>query len=141
MWIANYDRLPTRSRLAAWGLHISPTCPLCSRSDETMDHLLLSCDYSQEGGSFSMSATTKYAHKLGGAIVLDQRSTVEQDRSIKETSDPNCGLPPLEAEEQSHSQPDINPGCCCFRGIDKEIRNIISGRRQRKKFVPSWPCG
>lgn len=46
MWIANYDRLPTRARLAAWGMPISPLCPFCSRHDETRDHLLLSCDFS-----------------------------------------------------------------------------------------------
>lgn len=45
MWIANYDRLPTRSRLAAWGLPLSPLCPLCSKHEETIDHLLLSCEF------------------------------------------------------------------------------------------------
>ncbi|XP_018464335.1 uncharacterized protein LOC108835601 [Raphanus sativus] len=46
MWIANYNRLPTRSRLAAWGLPISSDCPFCSRYEETRDHLMLSCPYS-----------------------------------------------------------------------------------------------
>lgn len=46
MWITNYDRLPTKNRLAAWGLPVSPTCPLCAREPETRDHLLLSCSYS-----------------------------------------------------------------------------------------------
>lgn len=48
MWIANYDRLPTRARLASWGLPVSPLCPFCSAHDENRDHLLLSCDYSKD---------------------------------------------------------------------------------------------
>ncbi|XP_013585161.1 PREDICTED: uncharacterized protein LOC106294096 [Brassica oleracea var. oleracea] len=47
MWVANYDRLSTHSMLAAWGLHISANCPFCSNYEETRDHLLLSCEYSQ----------------------------------------------------------------------------------------------
>lgn len=29
MWIANYNRLPTRSRLADWGLQVPINCPFC----------------------------------------------------------------------------------------------------------------
>lgn len=39
MWTANYDRLPTRARLAAWGMAISPLCPFCSNYEESRDHL------------------------------------------------------------------------------------------------------
>ncbi|XP_019099950.1 PREDICTED: uncharacterized protein LOC109132637 [Camelina sativa] len=46
MWIAQQDRLPTRSRLQSWQLQISPLCCLCSSSVETRDHLLLSCCFS-----------------------------------------------------------------------------------------------
>ncbi|XP_013601738.1 PREDICTED: uncharacterized protein LOC106309229 [Brassica oleracea var. oleracea] len=48
MWVANYDRLSTRSRLVAWVVPISPLCPLCSTYDETRDHLMLPCNYSRE---------------------------------------------------------------------------------------------
>lgn len=48
MWIANYDRLPTRARLASWGLPLAPTCALCTREVETRDHLMFSCDYSRQ---------------------------------------------------------------------------------------------
>ncbi|XP_048613377.1 uncharacterized protein LOC125587214 [Brassica napus] len=48
MWIVNYDRLPTRSRLAAWGLPVSPSCPFYSNFEEMRDHLMLSCEYIQE---------------------------------------------------------------------------------------------
>ena len=57
MWITNYDKLPTRSRLAAWGLPISANCPFCSNYEETRDHLLLSCQYSKAIWRFSSDAT------------------------------------------------------------------------------------
>ena len=55
MWTANYDRLPTRARLAAWGMAISPLCPFCSNYEESRDHLFLGCEYSKEvwGGVFA----------------------------------------------------------------------------------------
>lgn len=46
MWIANMDRLPTITRLASWGLAVRTSCCLCSQSEESRDHLLLTCDYS-----------------------------------------------------------------------------------------------
>ncbi|KAF3517994.1 hypothetical protein DY000_02059606 [Brassica cretica] len=46
MWVTNYDRLPTRSRLAGWGMLVSAECAFCSRFDETRDHLMLTCEYS-----------------------------------------------------------------------------------------------
>lgn len=47
MWVMNYDRLPTRSRFAGWGMMVSAKCAFCSRYDETRDHLMLTCEYSQ----------------------------------------------------------------------------------------------
>lgn len=43
MWIANLNRLPTKSRLARWGMNINTTCDFCSLEPETRDHLFLSC--------------------------------------------------------------------------------------------------
>ncbi|XP_048594252.1 uncharacterized protein LOC125577188 [Brassica napus] len=48
MWVANLDRLPTRVRLASWGLQIPTTCCLCSSEPETRDHLMLTCQFSRE---------------------------------------------------------------------------------------------
>lgn len=48
MWIAQYDRLPTRVRLASWGLGISTNCCLCNTLPENRDHLLLRCELSQQ---------------------------------------------------------------------------------------------
>ncbi|XP_024004072.1 uncharacterized protein LOC112081542 [Eutrema salsugineum] len=48
MWTAQLNRLPTRSRLASWGLNIPSSCCLCSAHDETRDHLLFWCGYGGE---------------------------------------------------------------------------------------------
>lgn len=45
MWVAHLDRLPTRQRLAAWGVAPSSLCCLCSTMTETRDHLLVSCAF------------------------------------------------------------------------------------------------
>ncbi|KAL0717745.1 hypothetical protein Bca4012_067067 [Brassica carinata] len=47
MWVTNLNRLPTRSRLAAWEMQITPVCCICSSHPETRDHLMLSCFYAE----------------------------------------------------------------------------------------------
>lgn len=47
MWVTNLNRLPTRSRLASWGLQISTDCCLCVGSVETRDHLFLHFPFAQ----------------------------------------------------------------------------------------------
>lgn len=46
MWIANYNRLPTRSRLPDWGLQVPIICHFYSQLEETRDHQLLQCGFS-----------------------------------------------------------------------------------------------
>ncbi|KAG7594499.1 Reverse transcriptase zinc-binding domain [Arabidopsis thaliana x Arabidopsis arenosa] len=48
MWLAQLDRLPTRDRLASWGMQIPPSCCLCSLFSESRDHLLLRCEFSEQ---------------------------------------------------------------------------------------------
>ncbi|KAF3554586.1 hypothetical protein F2Q69_00016392 [Brassica cretica] len=44
-WICCFDRLPTRARMASWGLQTSLSCCLCGSFNETRDHLLLRCEF------------------------------------------------------------------------------------------------
>ena len=48
MWQAQLDRLPTRARIAAWGVASLDTCCVCSSYVETRDHLFLRCDFSEQ---------------------------------------------------------------------------------------------
>lgn len=48
MWIGQLNRLLTHIRLASWRMQISRNCCLCSVNDESRDHLLFWCVYSQQ---------------------------------------------------------------------------------------------
>ncbi|XP_033129481.1 uncharacterized protein LOC117126159 [Brassica rapa] len=64
MWVANYDRLPTRARLASWGLSIPIICPFCNAMPETRDHLLLSCQYSSQVWSLVFSRCSSSQRRI-----------------------------------------------------------------------------
>ena len=137
MWIANYDRLPTRSRLAAWGMQISPACPFCSCHDETRDHLLLACRYSQDVWRevfhccLSPTATITNWSELLSWIRSASSCSLNLLRKLATQS----VIYHLWKQRNNlvHNQESITP-TTVFRGIDKEIKNIISARRLRKRF-------
>lgn len=137
MWTANYDRLPTRARLAAWGMTISPSCPFCSAHDETRDHLLLTCDYSQDVWRevltrchspvvqlVSWSELLSWIRGASSSRLRLLRKIATQTVVYHLWKQRNN----LIHNQTSISAPNV------FREIDKEIRNVISARRLRKKF-------
>lgn len=47
-WLVILNRLPTRDRLAQWGIKLeSQDCLLCHSHDENRNHLFFSCDFSK----------------------------------------------------------------------------------------------
>lgn len=44
-WLAMLERLPTRDRLATWGLSVPENCVLCSSGRESHQHLFFGCSY------------------------------------------------------------------------------------------------
>uniref|UniRef100_A0A0D3BYW5 Reverse transcriptase zinc-binding domain-containing protein n=1 Tax=Brassica oleracea var. oleracea TaxID=109376 RepID=A0A0D3BYW5_BRAOL len=44
-WMAVLSRLPTKDRLASWGLAIPLQCVLCSAGQESHDHLFFQCSF------------------------------------------------------------------------------------------------
>lgn len=143
MWIINYDRLPTRSRLASWGMLISPTCPLCTCQDDTRDHLILSCQYSQD-----VWRPVLRKCKSPTAVITNWSELLSWIRT------PTSSLLLLrklatqsiiyhiwkQRNNLVHNQV-LVPAATVFRDIDREIRNIISAQRSRKKFrslMPLW---
>ncbi|XP_010418651.1 PREDICTED: uncharacterized protein LOC104704229 [Camelina sativa] len=49
MWLTHLDRLPTRTRLASWGMQVDTTaCCVCDTHPEIRDHLFLHCDVSED---------------------------------------------------------------------------------------------
>ncbi|XP_058751690.1 uncharacterized protein LOC131624792 [Vicia villosa] len=47
LWIALWDRLPTKSRLARFGVVTDGKCMFC-RKEETQEHLFFACDFTGE---------------------------------------------------------------------------------------------
>ncbi|XP_060210458.1 uncharacterized protein LOC132637380 [Lycium barbarum] len=46
MWLQLQNRLMTMDRLDKWGMQVDLQCVLCSKHNETRDHLFLHCEYS-----------------------------------------------------------------------------------------------
>lgn len=51
-WLVMHGRCWTAERRFRHGLQDSPVCIMCDQQDETMDHILLGCSFSREGGTF-----------------------------------------------------------------------------------------
>ena len=137
------DKLPTRSRLAEWGLPVSPTCPFCSRLDETRDHLLLSCEYSQEiWREVLLRCRPPHTMFTNWAELL---SWIRDTSSNKLSTLRKIVVHILyhqwkQRNNLIHNQTSLT-AATVFYGIDKEIRNIISTRRLRKHLGPLLLCG
>lgn len=128
MWVANYDRLPARSRLAAWGLQVSTDCPFFSRSIETRDHLFLRCEYNlQVWREVFIRCSVPSSNLMEWSELLSW---------IRAAASTNLKLLRKLATHRNnliHNQTSL-PAALVFYGIDKELKNIISSRRHSKHF-------
>ncbi|KAL0884326.1 hypothetical protein Bca101_008307 [Brassica carinata] len=137
MWVANYDRLSTRARLASWGLPIPVSCPLCNTMPETRDHLFLSCRFSNEVWSnvftrcgpplrsfadwSELLSWIRYPHSRRKLLLRKLASQAVVFHLWKQRNNlihNNVSLPPTSV----------------FREIDRVMRNLISARRSNKLF-------
>lgn len=137
MWIANYDRLPTRSRLASWGLQISPLCPFCSTHDENRDHLLLACVYSTDIWREVMirccspsTRLTTWSELLSWIRASASRKLLLLRKLATQTTVFHLWK---QRNNLIHNQSSISVASVFF-GIDRDMKNIISARRVRKRF-------
>lgn len=137
MWIANLDRLPTKTRLANWGMQIQTTCGLCSRLPETRDHLLLNCDYALYlwnvvsirlhlqpftfGSWPELLSWTIKKNDLSPSLL---RKLVAQSITYAIWKQRNNLL---------HNQNFVPPSET-FKEVDREIKNTITARRLSKHF-------
>jgi len=49
MWRAMQEKLPTRGNLVRRGVSVpSNLCPLCSKVEETSEHVLINCEVAQK---------------------------------------------------------------------------------------------
>lgn len=137
MWMAQLDRLPTRSRLAAWGMQIPSTCCLCSDFEETRDHLLLRCAFSEH--VWNLIQTRLH---LSPCIFYTWPSLLAWTK-LKTASSPQILRKLVAQAAIYHIWKQRNnflynqisvPPYTVFKTIEKEIRNTITARRNRKFF-------
>ena len=137
MWTATWDRLPTRERLAAWGMPIATTCPLCARGNETRDHLLLSCEYSLQVWRevFIRCTAPSTMFTTWSELLSWIRAAGSKELKLLRKVATQAFVFHIWKQRNNlvHNQLSI-PSSSVFAGLDREVRNIISAKRKRKMF-------
>ncbi|XP_023636105.1 uncharacterized protein LOC111830004 [Capsella rubella] len=144
MWIVNLDRLPTKCRLASWGMQVSTHCCLCSSSSETRAHLFIDCTYTKVIWSFIFSKLQITNLRLSSWNEL-MKWAASRSTSCPQT----LRLLIVHAlvytvwrqrNNLIHNQITIPPATI-YKDIDRQIRNSITARSHMKKFrnlMPLW---
>ncbi|KAL9830076.1 putative reverse transcriptase zinc-binding domain-containing protein [Arabidopsis thaliana] len=137
MWISHLDRLPTRTRLLAWGLPVSPLCCLCSGAPETMDHLLLGCSFSK-----ALWSSVQSRLRLHSLIFLNwaelllwiRRSSTSAPFTLRKLVAHSVVYATWKQRNNMlHNSHHLDPASV-FKIIDRKIINSINARRHKKKF-------
>ncbi|XP_019095793.1 PREDICTED: uncharacterized protein LOC109130562 [Camelina sativa] len=137
MWVSHLNRLPTRSRMISWGLQVSPLCCLCATSDETRDHLLLTCNFSESIWNLVQSRLRltplqfRDWESLLSWIKLSTASSPSVLRKI--VSQPTIYAIWKQRNNVLHNS-QVIPPAVVFKTINREIINTIHARNHRRKF-------
>ncbi|KAG7548232.1 Reverse transcriptase domain [Arabidopsis suecica] len=139
MWVSTLNRLPTRQRLAAWGVSPSDLCCLCSTSTESRDHLLLSCDFASSIWNCVFSRLTP-SHRMlftwAELLSWSSLSSVQAPSLLRKVA-AQASVYHIWRQRNNVLHNNLRiPPATIFKNIDREIRNIISGRRHRKLWKP-----
>ncbi|KAF3610437.1 hypothetical protein DY000_02049813 [Brassica cretica] len=138
MWLANLNRLPTKVRLASWGLNIQTACCFCSNQDESRDHLFLNCTYTTAlwNRIFERLNPRRTAFLTWEELLSWLRvSAASAPSTLKKIATQSLFY---NVWRQHNSAVHLNgflPLQTTFNTIDREIRNTISARRHRRKFT------
>ncbi|XP_020890764.1 uncharacterized protein LOC110230885 [Arabidopsis lyrata subsp. lyrata] len=103
MWLAQLDRLPTRDRLIAWGMPISPACCICSQFAESRDHLFLRCVFSEQIWKLillRLNPVSLHFLYLVFFFWVDTAQLYHCSHGFKEVGGSGCDFPYMEAGEQ-----------------------------------------
>lgn len=143
MWVSHLDRIPTRSRLASWGLQVPTVCCLCNAAVETRDHIFLH-------GSFTLVIWDSIMIRLRLPLQrFDNWLSLLAWNKIR-----NCSSPPTlrllatqalvystwrQRNNLIHNHVVTSPSKI-FRDIDRLIINSITARRKMKSFRTLMAC-
>ncbi|KAG7552757.1 Reverse transcriptase domain [Arabidopsis thaliana x Arabidopsis arenosa] len=136
-WVTHLDRLPVRSRLAAWGINTPTTCCTCNREIETRDHLFLHCDYSSQIWSIVLSRLGQPRLNFtdwSDLIVWLSSSSGSQSLTLKRlTVQVTIFSIWKERNNRLHNMVSTSH-LVIFNQIDRSIRDSILARINRRKF-------
>ncbi|CAL9232424.1 unnamed protein product [Arabidopsis halleri] len=137
MWVAQLNRLPTRARLASWGLEFTTDCCLCSEFVESRDHPLLRCGFSIEIWNWiqirlRLSPCIFYSwHALKAWTKLKSDSSPPILRKLAA----QAAVSHIWKQRNNFLHNSVSrPASAICKDIDRELRNTITARRSRKRF-------
>ena len=137
MWLANLNRLPTKLRLAAWGLNVQTTCCLCNRFEESRDHLFLTCTYATDLWRLIFARLDRQqALPITWSELLSwtRTSTSQLPSTLKKLATQSLLYNIWRQRNSAVHFNGFAPTHTTFNIIDRDIRNTISARRHRKKY-------
>ncbi|KAF3496837.1 hypothetical protein DY000_02057223, partial [Brassica cretica] len=137
MWVAVLDRLPTRNRLALWGMLTPISCCLCSSSDESRDHIFVECDFTKDLWRKQCSLSCRVQPPLsspGLSLAWCSQNISKPQRTLR-----NIAVQAIiyniwaERNDMIFNNKLLTPPDR-FKVVDKTARNTISARKTRKEF-------
>lgn len=137
MWTAQLNRLPTRLRLASWNMAIPTACPLCLFGHESRDHILLHCGFSAEIWRLVLSRF--FSSQTGFLNWTELLSWIKQSSSrapalMRKIAAQTTIYHIWRQRNHTLHNHIVIPATSVFKSLDREIMNIILGRRHKKEF-------
>lgn len=137
MWVTVQDRLPTRSRLAAWGLLTPTICCLCLLSDESRDHLFIDCPYSKDIWKMmlqKLSLTTLSFDSWAHLLTWPASAPNQSMRTLRSIAVQTIVYNIWTERNNRIFKNKMLTTSDLFKIVDRTVRNTISARRTRKHF-------
>lgn len=137
MWLMHLDRLPTRARLASWGLQIDTSCCLCGLFLETRDHLFLHCEVS-EGLWLEINKRLGY-----NSFTFHTWDALSAWLDVRDSRSPRClrrlvaqaTLYEIWRERNNRYHNNISTDVrILFKRLDRQIRDAILAKKKYKDF-------
>ena len=136
-WLTTLNSLPTKVRLASWGLNVQTTCCFCNTSLEDRDHLFLSCTYTaviwnlifarlepRRRLFLSWDELLSWTRRSSPSAPSHLRKLVTQSTIYNIWRQRNSAV-----HNNRYASTQIT-----FKSIDRDVRNTITARTHRRHF-------
>lgn len=137
MWLANLNRLPTKVRLLAWGLNVQPACSLCTSHDESRDHLFLTCSYANSLWQMVFSRLDPQCRLFvtwNELLSWTRVSTSSAPSTLRKVATHSLIYNVWRQRNEAVHRGGFATLQATFKTIDRDIRNTITARKDRRKF-------